>query len=451
MVKAVTWVEAIVPRRAAKDGFGCGDAYANLTVVNFTGPGGVKASAYCCNMNIDIDGEPQAYGPSDDPKIHPREDLWNGGWRNEAQNQAKKDTYEAAKKAFEDLEKKKADLIAKEKPSNDPAKPAPAPPDPVAMKKLDKEIEKANDAMVKAAVYWKAPRPKYFGEKFWHWYGPFSMTPEDARKKTFKEPDSDTAPLRKPKLDVRPELEDVYGRYPVIQSDFEPGPSYYVGAFPLRVNTAFPDWDQRSYLPPDSTTQVPNAALSTILEPLTGLALFDQVIGMRLDSGAALTMTFLDHGLKPKVGECSIGAFEGLGGVVAANVNNSNNNFLVLYLAFAHSAKQSTDSMLMRFAAASNADDFPVMLAFIAQATLDAKHKVVNGKVVDGPKEVNGDPVTNFQHWKASQGTRSPGVLPGAFAAVDRALSNVGFSPFAQRMLKSHPSLRSGGPWLKAP
>ncbi len=128
---------------------------------------------------------------------------------------------------------------------------------------------------------------------------------------------------------------------------------------------------------------------------------------------------------------------------MAANVNQSDNNFLVLYLAFAKSAGQTADSMLTRFAAAPNADDFPVMLAFIAQTTLNAK--------TGGKKVVSGDPVTDFQRWKASQGTRSPGVLPGTFAMVDQALSNAGFSPFTQRTLKRHPSLLGGGPWLKFP
>jgi hypothetical protein len=432
----------------ARAKFACGDdIYTNLMVVNFTGPGGIEASAYCCNVNIDIDGEPQAYGPADNPRIKPKERLRNGGFRSPEQNQAMKDTYEAAKKTVQDLEQKKADIIAKSKPSDDPAKPTVPPPDPAAMAKLDKEIEKATNAMKKAAIFWYAKeRPKYFGEKFWHWYGPFSMTPEDADKaKPFLEPDSAAKLLRRPQLDNvhKPELEDAFGRYPVIQSDFEPGPGYYVGAFPLRANRAFPDWDQRSYLPPDSRDQVPNAAISTKLEGVTSLRLFDQVLGMRLDTGATLTMPFLDHGLEYKVGECSIRAFEGLGGILAADANMSNNDFIVLYLAFAHSATQSTDSMLMRFAAAPNADDFPVMLAFIAQATLDAKAR--------GVAKVAADPVTNFQHWKASQGTRSPGILPAAFTAVDQALSKSGFSPFAQRVLRRHPSLLSGGPWLKPP
>jgi hypothetical protein len=445
-VEIGTMVERIIFSRAGAS-FACGDDFTNLTIVNITGPGGVEASAYCCNMNIDIDAEPQAYGPSDNPKISPKEKLRNGGWRSPEQNEAMKKQYEAAKKAFEDLEQKKADVIAKSEPSDDPAKPAPAPPDPAALKKLDDDIKKAKKAMTDAAVFWDAKeRPQYFEQKFWHWYGPFSMTPDDAQKaKPFAEPDSKTKEQRRPHLDDKgkPELEDAYGRYPVIQSGFEPGPGYYVSAFPRPVNKVFPDWDQRAYLPLDSKTQVPYASISTKLEGVTRVRLFDQVLGIRLDSGASLTMPFLDHGLEYKVGECSMEAFEGLGGTLAADPNKSRNDFLILYLAFARSATQSPDSMLMRFAAAPNADDLPVMLAFIAQATLDTKTK--------REKKVTADPVTNFQRWKASQGTRSPGVLPSTFAVVDQALSNSGFSPFTQRMLKRHPSLLGGGPWLTPP
>jgi hypothetical protein len=127
---------------------------------------------------------------------------------------------------------------------------------------------------------------------------------------------------------------------------------------------------------------------------------------MRLVGASHAAFPFLDHGYKPKVGECSMEAFTALGGQLAANVNASDNRFLVLFLAFPQSAGQSADSMLTKFAAAANADDFPVMLAFVAQATLDAK----NDRTKSSPREVDGDPVTNFQRWKASQGTRSPGV-----------------------------------------
>ena len=67
-----TMVEPITFLRAGAK-FACGDdIYTNLMVVNFTGPGGIEASAYCCNVNIDIDGEPQAYGPADNPRSSQR-------------------------------------------------------------------------------------------------------------------------------------------------------------------------------------------------------------------------------------------------------------------------------------------------------------------------------------------------------------------------------------------
>src|SRR5262249_39686983 len=50
---------------AASRKFSCGKQpdYDHLTIVNFEAPGGAKASAWCCNMGIDLDGAPQAYGP----------------------------------------------------------------------------------------------------------------------------------------------------------------------------------------------------------------------------------------------------------------------------------------------------------------------------------------------------------------------------------------------------
>ena len=173
-------VETITAKRAYSNKykiqrFGSGDAYTNLLVVNFFGPAGARASAYCCNMNIDMDAEPQAYGPFGDPKITPIEKLSNGGWLDTATNAAKKKTYDDAMKKFDDIGKKKTDLIAKSKPSGDPTKPAPAPPDPKVMADLDKEIEKSKQAMKDAAVYWDddpAKRPVNFGKIFWHWYGP---------------------------------------------------------------------------------------------------------------------------------------------------------------------------------------------------------------------------------------------------------------------------------------
>jgi hypothetical protein len=244
-------VETITAKRAYStkyniQRFGSGDAYTNLLVVNFFGPAGARASAYCCNMNIDMDAEPQAYGPFGDPKITPIEKLSNGGWLDAATN------------------------AAKSKPSGDPTKPAPAPPNPKAMADLDKEIVKAKQAMKDAAVFWDddpAKRPVNFGKIFWQWYGPLPLTPAEARARSFDEKvgeeivNGKTVPKivhRKPVLDdKKPYLEDVNGRFPVIQSIFEPGTGYYVSALPRRVNPAFPDWDQRSYLPPTQRRKCP--------------------------------------------------------------------------------------------------------------------------------------------------------------------------------------------------
>jgi hypothetical protein len=73
---------------AAPHKFHNGKNFSNLTVVNFSGPDGAKACAYSCNMNLDADGEPQAYGPLSKPKT--REYLGNACWKSKAQNDALK-------------------------------------------------------------------------------------------------------------------------------------------------------------------------------------------------------------------------------------------------------------------------------------------------------------------------------------------------------------------------
>src|SRR4029077_10322619 len=75
-------------------------------------------------MNVDLDGEPQAYGPLSKPKLRPKDNLGNAGWKNEAANNAIKSQYEAKKKALSELEQKKVDLLAKTKTVPAPTKPA---------------------------------------------------------------------------------------------------------------------------------------------------------------------------------------------------------------------------------------------------------------------------------------------------------------------------------------
>jgi hypothetical protein len=434
--------------------FTCGekDGYTNLMVVKLFGPAGARACAYSCNMNIDMDGEPQAYGPMFDPAIKPIDSLGDAGWISEDVNKARKAVFEAAKKHLEELEKKKLDLAAKAKPAPAGTKPAPD----AAAAALDKEIADAKTAVRKAARYSDEPgkKPPHYGEIFWDWYGLISLTPDDKEKKAHHETIAELdgykiklkKVLRRPVLDdKKPYLKDVYGRYPVIQSAYEPGPGYYVSAFPRVVNPLYPDWDQRSYLPVGSTTQVPNAALSVPLENVTGVHLKDIVLAIRLDTGTTGAFPFLDRGFKPKVAECSIGAFTAMGGVVASRVNASKNDFLLLYLAFANSAGQTPADTLQKFASAANAEEFPVLLAFIAQATSDTKK---NSR--DAMKTVSGDPVKNFEKWKKLRASSS-GVLPECFDVINQGLRDAGFIPLAQRVLRKHPSLAGSGPWLQPP
>src|SRR5713226_7555859 len=126
MAEAITY-------KAAAHKFDCGTDFSKLSVINFVGPADAKACAYCCNMNLDLDGEPQAYGPLSKPKLRPKDNLGNAGWKSEAANAAIKSQYEAGKKLLSELDQKK-DLIAKTKAVPGPTKPAPVPskaaPDP---------------------------------------------------------------------------------------------------------------------------------------------------------------------------------------------------------------------------------------------------------------------------------------------------------------------------------
>ncbi len=394
-------------------------------------------------MNIDLDGEPQAYAPLNNAKLHPLENLWTGGFLSETQNAAKKAKYDEAQKKLTELEQKKADL-AKPKPGGGSAT---AVPDAAAVAALDKQIKDAKEAVKNAAgrrYADEATKPKNYGTIFWHWYGLTALTPAEKNRLSHLEriDDKGKTQLRHPQLDETPMYEDVYGKFPVVQSAFEPGPGYYVSVLPRRVNPNFPIWDQRAFLPPDSREQVAYAALSTVLEKVAGVQLNDMVLAIRLDSGASLAFPFLDRGFKPKVGECSIKAFTSLGGVVASNVNASRNDFILLYLALANSDGQTPQAILQKFARATNAEDLPVILAFIAKATADARKKKPSGLV-----SVGGNPLLEFEKWKKSAST----VMPAEYEVINNGLREAGFNPLAERMMKRHPTLAPSGPWLTSP
>jgi hypothetical protein len=433
-----------------KHKFACGNDLTNLPIINFLGPGGSKACAYCCNMNVDLDGDPQAYAPLGNPHLRPIDNLGNAGWKGQADNSAIKSRYEAGKKALGELEQKKADLTAKIIAVPAPITPIPDPkkaaPDP-AMAALDKQIaDKKHElrtvgfSLIDANGNPSTKNPKNFEKIFWKWYGVVALTPEEAKGLApYLDMAAPTLTLRRPVLDETSLYEDVFGKFPVVQSIFEPGPDYFVTPLPHASNTRFPSWDQRYFLPHDALGQGAFGALALPLGHATGLSLNDTVFAVRLDTNDTLAFPFRDTGFGYKVAECSLGAFTGLGGDYHPwnkGAAKFPNNFLLLYLAFP--SRRTPAATLAKFATASNASDFPIMLSFIAQVTADAKAK--------HSKVVSGDPLTAYEAWKKSSST----TMPACYDVIVRGLSSVG-SDFAQRMMQTHVSLLSKGPFLRPP
>ena len=445
--------------KAAAHKFACGNDYTDLTVVNFEGPDGAKASAYSCNMNIDLDGEPQAYAPLGKPKLRPKDNLGNAGWKSEAQNNVLKGQYEAGKLALADLEKKREQLLAAKvapataKPGPVPAPaaaksglhPAAKPPVDPAVAALDKQIAAKKKHLhatsfenIDANGNYSAKNPKNFGRIFWKWYGVTALTPDQAKSLSYLELEAPTLTVRKPVLDTSAIYEDVFGRFPVVQSVFEPGTDYFVTPLPRAANTHYPYWDQRYFLPHDSDAQTAFGALAVPLGNQTGLRLNDTVFAVRLDTADTLSFPFRDTGFGYKVAECSFAAYGGLGGDYRPEKNGAAkfpNDFLLLYLAFP--SKQTPRSVLAKFATASNASDFPVLLSFIAQATVDAKAKKSH--------KVTGDPIKAFEAWRKSPGAPKPQY----FDVVADSLRTAG-SDFIERMMRAH-ATASPGPYLRPP
>jgi hypothetical protein len=376
--------------------------------------------------------------------------LGNAGWKREADNATVKAEYESGKKLLSELEQKKVDLIAKTIAVPDPTKPAPVPakaaPDP-AMIALDKQIAQKKAQLQKSSFEHtdangnhSSTNPKNFEKIFWKWYGVVALTPGQRNAASpYLEMAAKTLTLRKPVLDETSNYEDVFGRFPVVQSVFEPGPDYFVTALPHAANTRYRSWDQRYFLRHDAFVQEAFGALAVPLGSATGLRLKDTVFAVRLDTGDTLAFPFRDTGFGYKVAECSFAAFTGLGGIYHPEREGAAkfpNDFQLLYLAFPDG--QTPASTLGRFASASNALDFPIILAFIAQATADAKAK--------GSAVVSGDPLKEFEKWKKSAST----IKPGHFDVINQGLSSAG-STFVQNMMRKHPSLLLQGPYLQPP
>jgi hypothetical protein len=222
-----------------------------------------------------------------------------------------------------------------------------------------------------------------------------------------------------------------------VQSKFEPGENYFVSQMPHMANRAYPEWDQRYFLPPGEILQGPYAALSSGFARLTGIDFGDTLFALRLDSGQTAAFPFRDSGYGWKVAECGYEAFAAVGGVVAQQVNNSVNDFLLLYLAFP--GKLTPQAVLTQFGTATNAEDFPSILAFLAQATMDAKGH---------SKRVGGDPLDSYEKWKK----RGTPTRPAIYDTIVTALSNNGFNPAGQKYLQRHPDAVGGrGPYLTGP
>jgi hypothetical protein len=416
-------------------------------------------------MNIDMDGDPQDYGPRDTPGILPLDSLEDGGWRDPTWNKVKKQAYDAgiesARKQYEDLLQQRADLdprkveqrrkdleqeipsaekklnnLKKQKADLDPktdekdrkaldqqiasaekafnelkGQRADLEPKKVEQRKkdLDKEIKTHTDL-------WQPGdenQPKNLGQIFWDWYGLISMTPDKARRTaSFQDPVSGTA--KKPVIyhpdfmknpgPVHYEMyEDVFGRFPMVQVAPEPGPGFFVSTLasldplhpknPQRVNPRFPEWDQRSTLVPDAKQVQAYGALSGQLKREANLYMQDKVLAIRLDlSTDTLVFPFLDAGGNDSdaVAECSWTAFTELGGSFTRRPTGQllkNGELLLLYLAFPNG--QTPAAVLSEIGRLDNADEFPIILAFIA-----------NASAAVGRGRVGQNPLQEYERWK---------------------------------------------------
>jgi hypothetical protein len=414
--------DTITPTPVAQT-YHCGSDYMELKVINFEGPDDSKACAYCCNMNLDFDGEPQAYAPLNST-LNPWDVLGDAGFLSSAANAAKKAKFDSIKNQIDALKTQKA--------------AAKTPPEASALQKKIEELE-ASDIIqgYKGATN--------YGKIFWHWYAVMGLTPGDAATKVYHEKVGDAVQPRKPLLVNDPkakvpnseDYEDVYGKFPVIQSEFEPGKGkgYFVTTMPGVANPSFPAWDQRFYLPPGEVHQGPYGALTVpypgkpgipSLAKETGLQVQDSIFAMRLDKQIDLTFPFRDAGYGAKVGECSIDAYTALGGTVdntKVGWAKYNNSFLVLYLAFPN--RQTPQTALGSFAKATNALDFAVILAFMAQVTAGAKAKKLSDD--KWTKVPGGDALTEFKKWQKLDPDKQ--IRPVHFGIITRALRHAGFNP----------------------
>jgi hypothetical protein len=367
----------------------CGNSYRGIPVVVFNGPNGARVVAYCANMNIDIDGDPQAYYRHDDPAHVPLDSLQDGGWLSPTQNAA-------AKAEFEQLPEQiagwKAELDA-----------LPADASAATKSALEKKIKEGKNRFAHLNRF---PANALHKEtKFWNWYGLVPLTPGEAAR--LGQVVTGETVGRHPRLAREfadgEQFEDVYGKYPIIQSAFEPGRGFYfVSRLSTTVNHEFPYWDQRHYLLPSALHVEPYGAISDYLKQgPANLDLNHHLLGLRLDNGNSVTMRYLDGaGAVYKVGECSLTAYTALGGTVPTHgfpiANLVANNFLVLYIGVPVEQETDIRTTFANFSQAPNANDFPVMLAFVAEETVRATGSNTPGNQLIS---ITGNPMTSFENW----------------------------------------------------
>lgn len=382
----------------------------NLTAVLFYSPAReLLACAYCCYMNIDVDGDPQAYGPLNTPGIQPYDSLQDAGWRppddpspKHPGNAQRKAAYEAAKKTLEELKKKKAELDPK---TSDADK-----------KDLDKKIAATQDTINSINPY--PSTAKNYEKVFWDWYGLQSMTPYQARhtpqwvdhgpdpkqppkKPKLYHPDTDIKGVDHP---IQYEMyEDVYGKFPVVQVAPEPGPGYFVSQIaPIpgrgRVNSRFEEWDQRCTLEANATAIQAYGALSKTLASDASLSVGDTLLAIRLDNGDSAAFPFLDSGKGNAVAECSSTAYIRLGGTFKVGLggmlykaDDPGPHFL--YLAFPRG--RTPAAVLHQISTYDNSEEFTAILSYIAKATASVRYG-----------QVNQDPVWNYNQWKRTPENR---------------------------------------------
>jgi hypothetical protein len=225
-------------------------------------------------------------------------------------------------------------------------------------------------------------KPLNLGKIFWDWYGLQSMTPAKAKgtpqdARTKKTPILYHPSFLKDPGPIHYEMyEDIYGRFPVVQQGDEPGPGYFVSTLATTVNSRFPEWDQRSTVPLSATDVQPYGAVGAQLSREAKVNKRDTVLAISCDTGGSLAFPFLDWGNGDAVAECSWTAFTALGGTFGRRpwgqlYKTSEPRFL--YLAFPNG--QTPSAVLSQISAFDNGDEFTMILAFLAQATLERSSK----------------------------------------------------------------------------